>query len=122
MGKRERNVRNGFRRPMKMTPSVILQGLSRPGWTLRYLASGGIPMMQNWRPYAAQGANANAIADLYGTQTPAPAQTWSIFEQVRKAWDGPLVVKGVMHRADALKCLELGADGVMVSFGVQYWL
>src|SRR5690606_32031757 len=32
MGKRERNIRNGFRRPMKMTPGVILQGLSRPAW------------------------------------------------------------------------------------------
>lgn len=115
MGKRERNVRNGFRRPMKMTPSVILQGLSRPAWTYRYLANGGIPMMENWRPYAPEGANANAVADLYGEQTPAPAQTWSIFEQVRKAWDGPLVVKGVMHPADALKCLDLRADGVMVS-------
>ena len=115
MGKRERNIRNGFRRPMKMTPSVILQGLSRPGWTYRYLTQGGIPTMENWRPYAPAGANASAIADLYGEQTPAPAQTWSIFEQVRKAWDGPLVVKGVMHPADALKCLELGANGVMVS-------
>jgi (S)-mandelate dehydrogenase len=115
MGKRERNIRNGFRRPMKMTASVILQGLSRPGWTYRYLTQGGIPTMENWRPYASAGATANAIADLYGEQTPAPAQTWSIFEQVRKAWDGPLVVKGVMHPADALKCLELGANGVMVS-------
>ena len=115
MGKRERNVRNGFRRPMKMTPSVILQGLSRPGWTWRYLTKGGIPMMENWRPYAAEGATANAVADLYGEQTPAPAQTWSILEQVRRAWDGPLVVKGVMHPADALKCLECGANGVMVS-------
>jgi (S)-mandelate dehydrogenase len=115
MGKRERNVRNGFRRPMKMTPSVIMQGLSKPGWTYRYLTSGGIPMMENWRPYAAAGANANAVADLYGTQTPAPAQTWSMFEQVRKAWDGPLVIKGVMHPADALKCADLGADGIMVS-------
>jgi (S)-mandelate dehydrogenase len=115
MGKRERNIRNGFRRPMKMTPSVILQGLSRPGWTYGYLTNGGIPTMENWRPYAPAGANAGAIADLYGEQTPAPAQTWSIFEQVRKAWDGPLVVKGVMHPADALKCLELGANGVMIS-------
>jgi (S)-mandelate dehydrogenase len=115
MGKRERNIRNGFRRPMKMTPSVILQGLSRPGWTYRYLTQGGIPTMENWRPYAPAGASAGAIADLYGEQTPAPAQTWSIFEQVRKAWDGPLVVKGVMHPADALKCAELGANGVMVS-------
>jgi L-lactate dehydrogenase (cytochrome)/(S)-mandelate dehydrogenase len=115
MGKRERNIRNGFRRPMKMTPAVIMQGLSRPGWTYRYLTAGGIPMMENWRPYATAGAKAGDVADLYGTQTPAPEQTWSIFEQVRKAWDGPLVVKGVMHPADALKALSLGANGIMVS-------
>lgn len=115
MGKRERNVRNGFRRPMKMTPSVIMQGLSRPGWTYRYFTKGGIPMMENWRPYAAKGASANAVADLYGEQTPAPAQTWSILEQVRKVWDGPLVVKGIMHPTDAMRCLEFGANGVMVS-------
>lgn len=115
MGKRERNIRNGFRRPMKMTPAVILQGLARPAWTYRYLTAGGIPMMENWRPYAADGAKAGDVADLYGTQTPAPEQNWSIFEQVRKAWDGPLVVKGVMHPADALKAVSLGADGIMVS-------
>lgn len=115
MAKRERNMRNGFRRPMKMTPSVILQGLSRPAWTLRYLAKGGIPMMENWRPYAAEGATANDVADLFGTETPAPAQTWDILKLVRKAWPGPLVVKGVLHPGDALKCLETGADGLVVS-------
>lgn len=115
MAKRERNMRNGFRRPMKMTPSVILQGLSRPAWTLRYLAKGGIPMMENWRPYAGEGATANDVADLFGAETPAPAQTWDVLKLVRKAWPGPLVVKGVLHPADALKCLEMGADGLVVS-------
>lgn len=115
MAKRERNMRNGFRRPMKMTPSVILQGLSRPAWTLRYLAKGGIPMMENWRPYAGEGATANDVADLFGTETPAPAQTWDVLKLVRKAWPGPLVVKGVLHPDDALKCLEMGADGLVVS-------
>ena len=115
MAKRERNMRNGFRRPMKMTPSVILQGLSRPAWTLGYLANGGIPMMENWRPYAGEGASANDVADLFGTQTPAPAQTWDVLKLVRKAWPGPLVVKGVLHPDDALKCLEMGADGLVVS-------
>lgn len=115
MAKRERNMRNGFRRPMKMTPSVILQGLSRPAWTLGYLANGGIPMMENWRPYAGDGASANDVADLFGTQTPAPAQTWDVLKLVREAWPGPLAVKGVLHPADALKCLEMGADGLVVS-------
>jgi len=115
MGKRERNLRNGFRRPMKMTPRVILQGLSRPAWTYRYLTGGGIPMMENWRPYAAQGADANTVADLYGTETPAPGQTWDVLRAVRKAWSGPLAVKGILHPDDARICMELGADGLLVS-------
>jgi len=115
MGKRERNIRNGFRRPMKMTPRVILQGLSRPTWTYRYLTGGGIPMMENWRPYAGKGADANAVADLYGSETPAPAQTWDVLRAVRKAWPGPLAVKGILHPDDARICMELGADGLLVS-------
>lgn len=115
IGKRERNIRNGFTRPMKMTPGVILQGLSRPAWTLRYLQNGGIPMMENWKPYATKGADANTVADLYGSQTPAPEQTWEILRKVRKAWDGPLAVKGVMHPDDARRCADIGCDGIMVS-------
>ena len=115
MAKRERNLRNGFTRPMKMTPGVILQGLSRPAWTMRYLQSSGIPMMENWRPYAGENANAGTVADLYGTETPAPEQTWEVLKSVRKAWPGPLVVKGVMHPDDARRCRDLGADGLIVS-------
>lgn len=115
MGKRERNIRNGFKRPMKMTPGVILQGLSRPAWTYRYLANGGIPMMENWRPYAGADADANTVADLYGRETPAPGQTWEVLRAVRKAWSGPLAVKGVLHPDDARMCMDLGANGLMVS-------
>lgn len=115
MGKRERNIRNGFKRPMKMTPRVILQGLSRPFWTYRYLIKGGIPMMENWRPYAGAGADAGTVADLYGTETPAPEQTWEVLRAVRKAWSGPLVVKGILHPEDARTAMDLGADGLMIS-------
>ncbi len=115
MGKRERNIRNGFRRPMKMTPRVIMQGLSRPAWTYRYLTGGGIPMMENWRPYAGKDADANTVADLYGSETPAPSQTWEVLRSVRKAWSGPLAVKGILHPDDARTCMELGADGLLVS-------
>ena len=115
IGKRERNIRNGFRRPMKMTPGVILQGLRRPVWTWRYLMGRGIPLMENWAPYAPPGADANAVADLYGSQTPAPSQTWDVLRLVRKRWAGPLVVKGILHHEDAQMCVDLGADGILIS-------
>lgn len=115
IGKRERNIKNGFRRPMKMTPGVILQGLSRPAWTYRYLKGRGIPLMENWAPYAPPGADAGVVADLYGSQTPAPGQTWEVLRTVRRLWSGPLVVKGILHHDDARICVDLGADGILVS-------
>lgn len=44
-----------------------------------------------------------------------PAATWRDLEFVRREWDGPLVVKGVLDVADARKAAALGADGIVVS-------
>lgn len=115
MAKRERNLRNGYRRPMKMTLGVILQGLRRPAWTARYLRHRGIPLMENWAPYAPPGASPNQVADMFGSQTPAPGQTWDVLKQIRANWKGPLIAKGVLHPLDARKCAEMGVDGVIVS-------
>jgi L-lactate dehydrogenase (cytochrome)/(S)-mandelate dehydrogenase len=112
---RERNRRNGFSRPFRMTPAVVLEALGHPAWVLRYLRTGGIPMMRNWMPYARQGASAAEVADLYGTLTPAPMVSWDHLQRIRQAWDGPLVIKGLLHPDDAREAVRLGADGVIVS-------
>lgn len=112
---RERNRRNGFSRPLKMTPGVVLEALGHPGWVLRYLRAGGIPMMRNWLPYAPEGANAAQVADLYGTLTPAPMVSWQHIRKIREAWRGPLVIKGLLHPEDARQAVHLGAQGLIVS-------
>ena len=112
---RERNRRNGFSRPFRMTPGVVLEALGHPGWVLRYLRTGGIPMMRNWKPYAPEGASAGEVADLYGTLTPAPMVNWDHIRRIRDAWPGALVVKGLMHPEDAGEAVRLGVDGLVVS-------
>jgi (S)-mandelate dehydrogenase len=112
---RERNRRNGFSRPFRMTPGVVLEALAHPAWVVRYLRSGGIPMMRNWQPYAKPGASASDVADMYGTLTPAPMVTWSHLQRIRDAWVGPLVVKGLMHPEDARQAARMGADALVVS-------
>jgi L-lactate dehydrogenase (cytochrome)/(S)-mandelate dehydrogenase len=93
---RERNKRNGFSRPFRMTPAVAFEALGHPAWVLRYLRSGGIPMMRNWAPYGRAGATAAEVADLY-------------------AWTGPLAVKGLLHPDDARQAADLGVDALIVS-------
>ena len=112
---RERNRRNGFSRPFRMTPGVVLEALGHPAWVVRYLRTGGIPMMRNWKPYAPEGASAGAVADLYGTLTPAPMVSWETLRRIRAAWPGALVVKGLLHPDDAREAQRLGVDGLVVS-------
>lgn len=112
---RERNRRNGFSRPFRMTPGVVLEALGHPAWVLRYLRTGGIPMMRNWKPYAPNGANAGQVADLYGTLTPAPMVNWDTLRRIRAAWPGAMVVKGLLHPDDAREAQRLGVDGLVVS-------
>ncbi|QHE83481.1 alpha-hydroxy acid oxidase [Hydrogenophaga sp. BPS33] len=112
---RERNKRNGFSRPLKMTPGVVLEAMGHPGWVLRYLRAGGIPMMRNWLPYAPEGAQAAQVADMYGTLTPAPMVSWQHIRKIREAWRGPLVIKGLLHPEDARQAVQLGAQGLIVS-------
>ncbi|RCW64782.1 alpha-hydroxy acid oxidase [Pseudorhodoferax soli] len=112
---RERNRRNGFSRPFRMTPGVALEALGHPMWVLRYLRTGGVPMMRNWLPYAPAGADAGEVADLYGTLTPAPMVDWEHLRRIRAGWPGPLVVKGLLHPDDARAAVALGVDGLVVS-------
>ena len=113
--KRERNIRNGFTRPLKMSVMTYLEAMLHPGWVIDYLRSGGMPFFENWQPYAPAGASASAVADFVSTQTPASDQTWRDFENFRKLWPGKLAIKGIMHPGDARRAVELGVDGILVS-------
>ena len=112
---RERNKRNGFTRPLKMRPSILLEALGHPAWLIRYFHAGGIPLMQNWAPYASPGADANAVNDLYGTMTPSPSVNWATLERIRAMWSGTLAVKGILHPDDAVRAVEVGANAIIVS-------
>ncbi|MBT3536025.1 MAG: alpha-hydroxy-acid oxidizing protein [Rhodospirillaceae bacterium] len=110
---RERNARNGFSRPLKMTMETRMDALSHPGWLAGYLKN-GLPMFSNWLPYAKPGATADDIADLVSQQVTAPL-TWENVARYRELWPRNLVIKGIMHVDDAIKAAELGVDGIVVS-------
>jgi isopentenyl diphosphate isomerase/L-lactate dehydrogenase-like FMN-dependent dehydrogenase len=44
-----------------------------------------------------------------------PAKTWPDLEFLRENWDGPIVLKGVLHPDDARRAVDAGMDGVVVS-------
>ncbi|CAL9342147.1 lactate 2-monooxygenase [Streptomyces sp. enrichment culture] len=44
-----------------------------------------------------------------------PAKTWPDLAFLRESWDGPIVLKGVLHPDDARLAADAGMDGVVVS-------
>src|SRR5260370_6588531 len=58
---RERNVRNGWGRPLKLTWATKLEALGHPAWMMEWLRH-GTPYFNNWAQYAGDGADANHVA------------------------------------------------------------
>ena len=116
LSNRENNVRAGFAIPMRPTPRLFWDGLSRPRWTfgtfLPTILRHGIPHLEN--NFAERGAPViarNVERDL-GSRDNLDWKDWDI---VRERWKGRLVIKGVMRANDARIAVDRGAEGVIVS-------
>jgi L-lactate dehydrogenase (cytochrome)/(S)-mandelate dehydrogenase len=110
---RERNARNGWGRPLKLSLSTKLEALEHPAWMLEWIRH-GTPYFNNWAKYAGEGASAEKVADFVAQQNRAP-MTWKHVERYRELFKGNFVLKGIMHPDDAIRAHSLGVDGLMVS-------
>jgi isopentenyl diphosphate isomerase/L-lactate dehydrogenase-like FMN-dependent dehydrogenase len=109
-GKRDRDIRNQLAVPFKFTPDVLLQLMTKPVWSLTSLMH-GTPNIAN---YADLLKSATSYADVQKTLI-TPGFTWDKLQALRARWKGKLLVKGILHPEDAIKCAELGIDGIVVS-------
>jgi len=109
---RERNARNGWGRPLKLSLATKLEALEHPAWMLEWMRH-GTPFFNNWAKYA-PAKDANSVADFVAQQNRAP-MTWKHVERYRSLFKGNFVLKGIMHPDDAIRAHSLGVDGIMVS-------
>jgi L-lactate dehydrogenase (cytochrome)/(S)-mandelate dehydrogenase len=112
-GNRERDIRNGFAIP----PQFGLAGLAgmalKAEWLWRMRRDISRVTFGN---YARPGETAD-IKKLAGRMASLldPSMTWKDVEELRKIWPGPLLLKGILHPAEAKAAVERGIDGLIVS-------
>lgn len=113
VGKRERDLTNGMSLPPRIRPSNILDAAWRVRW-LSHFVTGNEITFGNLRGIAA-GDDASTVGEYTSRELVDPSVTWERLDWLRRQWDGPLVIKGVLSVNDALECVRRGADAVYVS-------
>ena len=112
-GRRLRDLRNGFALPFRPSPTVLLDFLRHPRWSLRTLQA-GTPRMVNIEAASPSPDGRLALAAFMRSMAEASLD-WATLAQIRADWPGQLIVKGVLHAADAKRVVSLGADAIVVS-------
>lgn len=110
-GNRERDLRNHFGLPMKYTPSVLYEGVTHPGWSLRFVTH-GMPQLANF--VSAENTSIEMQAAIMSRQMDASFNAQSL-RRIREIWPHKLLVKGLTRPEDAELCISCGADGVILS-------
>ncbi|MFM9925950.1 alpha-hydroxy acid oxidase [Variovorax sp. H27-G14] len=113
-GLRERDLRHGFRVPMRLTPSTVFDMARHPGWLLR-LARTGMPTFANLLPEDDEAPVSAQTQAALLSRTMDRTLNWDSIGWLRKLWDGPLLIKGLLGAEDAKRAVQHGADGIVVS-------
>jgi L-lactate dehydrogenase (cytochrome) len=110
---RSREVAVGISNPFRINWRMAGGTLMCPGY-LKAFFTHGIPRFINFAPYVGEKTDPESISKfMRGEQR--GAFTWDEVGRYRDRWKRPLVVKGILHPADAEKAVSLGCEGVIVS-------
>ncbi len=114
-GFRERDVRNGAGALVGGNPFAKIrflpQLLAHPGWLAGFLLDRGMLELPN---VIVPGRGPLPLSETQASLARSVV-TWDDLRWIRKAWPGPIVVKGVLTGEDARRALDEGAAGVGVS-------
>jgi len=112
-GKRYRDHRNGMSIPPKVTPQNAVEAIRHLNWTRAIMRPPAIGF-RNLKDQI-QGDNAVSHQEFVAKHLANLTLTWENIADVRRQWDGPLYLKGILTPEDALRARRAGADGLYVS-------
>jgi len=110
---RPREVKSGIMAPFKLTNRLRMDAMTSPHWLFSMMRN-GIPRFVSLRPYM-NGKTSIEDSTKFIRAEAGGAFTWDEIARYRDAWKGPLLLKGVLHPADAERAVAAGIDGLVVT-------
>jgi (S)-mandelate dehydrogenase len=110
---RSRESYAGLGSSFRPSARMIYEMLVRPKWMFALLRH-GYPRFATIRQYVRAGAGTNEVIE-FARKNMGGVFSWEEVARYRDRWKGPMLVKGILHPADAEKAVSLGIEGIWVS-------
>jgi L-lactate dehydrogenase (cytochrome)/(S)-mandelate dehydrogenase len=111
LGQRERDLRNGFTIPPRLTWRSGLDAFRGLPWLARMARAPTVTMAN----YVTEDRRDILSLARYLAEMLDPEASWQDVVWLRQVWQGPLILKGVLHPDEARAAIEHGVDGIIVS-------
>ena len=112
-GNRERDLRNGFTIPPRLGPTQLAAMAMKFGWAWRMRNHLTRITFANYRR-PGEASDMRTIAGRLPSLLD-PSMSWKDVDELRRVWKGPLILKGILHPAEAAAALDHGVDSIIVS-------
>ena len=113
MGQRHKDVRNGLSAPPKLTLGNIMNLATKPSWCLGMLGTRR-RQFRNIVGHVEGVKDMSSLADWTTSQFD-PRLSWEDVAEIRRMWDGKVILKGILDAEDAKQAVNVGADAIVVS-------
>jgi L-lactate dehydrogenase (cytochrome) len=113
MGQRHKDVRNGLSAPPKLTLGNIMNLATKPSWCLGMLGTRR-RQFRNIVGHVEGVKDMSSLADWTASQFD-PRLSWEDVAEIRRMWDGKVILKGILDADDAKQAVNVGADAIVVS-------
>jgi len=113
LAQRHRDLRNGLTAPPKLTLANILNLVQKPAWCFDMLRSKH-RSFGNITGHVDGVKDMSSLSDWTSSQFD-PSLSWDDVREIRKQWDGKIIIKGILDVGDAVAAVNVGVDAVIVS-------
>lgn len=113
LGQRHKDIKNGLSAPPKITPKHLWQMGTRPGWCLK-MAQTKRHDFRNIVGHVSGVDDMSSLSSWTASQFD-PQLSWDDIEWIKECWGGPLILKGILDKDDAVLAAKSGADALIVS-------
>ncbi|MDP3855174.1 L-lactate dehydrogenase [Phenylobacterium sp.] len=115
-GSRYRDIRSGFTGSSGLSGALntAWQGVTHPEWLWDVWLRGRPHTLGCVQSAVTEGRKVTDFLSWISRNFDRTV-TWADIEWVRKTWDGPIVIKGILDPEDAREAVKAGAQGLVVS-------